>query len=88
MKNNKKFVLVGGSLLSPLEIGACIIIRAFNDELILTNPVQAILQDNCIFAKFETLDSIYYVFQYQLRYQSRIEAIILSQKLSLYHLLL
>ena len=59
MKNNKKTVLIGGGLLSPLEIGARAAIQVFSGGFIITDPVQTILQNNRKHIKFETQDSSY-----------------------------
>ena len=61
MKNNKKAVLIGGGLLSPLEIGARATIQVFSGGFILTEPVQTILQNSSKHIKFETQDSIYHL---------------------------
>jgi len=61
--SNKKTVLLGGCLLLPFEIGAGATIKTFDDQYVCTAPVQTILQDNSIFTKFETPDSVYYVFK-------------------------
>jgi len=61
MRKNKKTVMIGGGLLSPLEIGVCAAIREFNGDFIFTEPVQTIIQENCKNIKFETQDSIYHL---------------------------
>ena len=61
MKNSKETVLIGGGLLSPLEIGAQAVIQVFNGGSILTEPVQTILQNSSKHIKFETQNSIYHL---------------------------